>query len=228
MPSKAAQILTRKIGPAPLWGWVVAAIVAFLVFRYAKAAGGGAASPQPTTSGGTGSDLSGSGGGAVTGGGSAGGASGGVDAAGLLQALSNGTFGVHDAYNTYAPTTTTTYAPTTTIDYGSGNSFPPAGGTAPGGGPGVGGGVTVVEPPTGATGTPPSQFNLWPVNPNILNRGHVLTDVPQVALDFTGRSLLPSVLREQPSTAPPNQSPPSTAAGMFANPNLLGHGHVLT
>jgi hypothetical protein len=70
----------------------------------------------------------------------------------LLAALGQQGFGTKDSYNTYAPQYTYTYSPTTTTDYGSGNTFPPSGGTAPGPIPGPGPGVT----PPGTTPPSPS------------------------------------------------------------------------
>ncbi len=150
--SKVAQVLTRKVGPAPLWAWVIAAVVGYVIYRNYS---GGPSTPTDTTNA-LGAPRAGATGGLPANGdtGSAGGSGGGGIAdnmsADLLSALGSQGFGTKDSYNTYAPSNVTqygdyTFSPTTTTDYGTGNTFPPTGGTAAGNGTpvGVNGGVNV-------------------------------------------------------------------------------------
>jgi hypothetical protein len=143
--------VTRKVGPAPVWVWLIVAVVGYYVYKNHVPAAAAAASPNVQASGTTQGDAG------------LGNASGGLTAD-LIAALA-GNFGVHDAYNTNSWSTVDSHDITTTTTgptYGTGPTYPSPGYTppSPGGSPYPGGGTTgggggYYDPTTG-TNTAPS------------------------------------------------------------------------
>lgn len=128
--------VTRKLGPLPAYGWALLAIGGYLGWQYLKGTSAAASPNNNAAPAAVTPNMASSGNPA----GDAGGGNGaGNLSADLLNALGQGTFGIHDAYNTYTYSPTSTYdystSTTTTTDYGSGSPNPsqppPPGPSAP-------------------------------------------------------------------------------------------------
>jgi len=225
MPSSTSKLkatLTRKVGPAPVWAWVLAAVLAYMAYRAYQGSGAAA---------GTGAVSTGSPSQQVPASGSSVGASGAGSSADnlpadLLQALQPST---KDSYNTYAPSQVYTYAPTSSIDYGSGNTFPPSGGTAPGTAPnGVPGpasyGPTAPTPLPSIYGQPPVTYS-----DVLAGNEHFAGWVPPIAAGFTDRSFVPDRFAPPPiaSSVGGIPSPAQGFTTFTAGGVAVGHGPVV-
>ena len=105
MAAKVPAAVTRKVGPAPVWLWVVAVVLLYMVYQRFGGAGSASAASAPAvqaTGASQGDGGGGNGAGSLT--------------ADLLAAL--GQTGVHDAYNTWSWSTVDSHDVTTTTTTG--------------------------------------------------------------------------------------------------------------